>query len=292
MKFFLSLILFLLTAVVVVVTSSVAGDPSILISSGAEPSTVGYRTINNVFVGDWQQYGQVFTNFQSGLFTRLFLLILTILPTVFLLHYIVIGAKRFNHEGDEVLFFSAVIRLVHWIAAITFSLLVLTGLMVIFGKMFGGGSPVLLARTVHLCSALVFAGAALFMFVIWLKDMLPMPYDILWMLIAGGYLNKKKKPVPAGKFNGGQKMWFWLATVGGGVMAYTGWYLFNFQVSTDQLRLMAMIHNFLGAGLVAMFLVHLYMSLFAISGSIRSMITGYKPREEVEILHSRYIIPS
>jgi len=53
---------------------------------------------------------------------------------------------------------------------------------------------------------------------------------------------------------------------------------------------MAMIHNFLGAALVALFLVHLYMSLFAISGSITSMLTGYKPREEVEILHSRYNI--
>lgn len=107
-------------------------------------------------------------------------------------------------------------------------------------------------------------------------------------MIMGGYLSKKKKPVPAGKFNAGQKIWFWLATVGGGVMAYSGWYLYTFQATADQLRIMAIIHNFLGAALVALFLVHLYMSLFAISGAIRSMINGYKPQEEVEILHSRY----
>jgi len=75
-------------------------------------------------------------------------------------------------------------------------------------------------------------------------------------------------------------------------MAYTGWYLYTFQTTPDQLRIMAMIHNFLGAALAALFLVHLYMALFAIKGAITSMITGYKPREEVEILHSRYKISS
>ena len=119
-----------------------------------------------------------------------------------------------------------------------------------------------------------------------------MPCDIAWLFILGGYLSKKKKPVPAGKFNAGQKMWFWLATVGGGIMAYTGWYLYTFNAVTDQLRIMSLIHSFLGATLVALFLVHLYMSLFAIKGAITSMINGYKPREEVEILHSRYKIPS
>ena len=104
----------------------------------------------------------------------------------------------------------------HWLAALAFSLLVITGLLVIFGKFVGGGALVLTGRSVHLVSAAVFAVTAVLMFLIWLKDMLPMPCDIAWLFILGGYLSKKKKPVPAGKFNAGQKMWFWLATVGGG----------------------------------------------------------------------------
>ena len=271
---------------------SAANSPQILLGFSAEPSTATWLEVNSVFTGDWQQYGQTFTNFQPGLFNRMFLIILTLIPTVFLLHYIIIGAKHFDHDGPDVLFFPAFTRLVHWVAATAFSLLVITGLMVIFGKLIGGGTFVMTGRSVHLVSALVFAVTAVFMFLIWLKDMLPMPCDIAWLFILGGYLSQKKRPIPAAKFNAGQKMWFWLATVGGGVMAYTGWYLYTFKATTDQLRIMVMIHNFLGAALVALFLVHLYMSLFAISGSIRSMITGYKPREEVEILHSRYKIPS
>ncbi len=264
--------------------------PQIISAVGARPSTAAWLDINTAFTGDWQQYGQMFTNFQAGLFSRMFLFILTIIPAVFLIHYILIGAKHFDHDGPKVFYFSIFTRLVHLLAAISFSLLVITGLMVVFGKLIGGGAIVMMGRNVHLVSAMVFALTAVFMFLIWLKDMLPMPCDIAWLFILGGYLSKKKKPVPAGKFNAGQKMWFWLATVGGGVMAYSGWYLYTFRTTPDQLRIMAMIHNFLGAALVALFLVHLYMSLFAISGSLRSMITGYKSREEVEILHSRYKI--
>lgn len=271
---------------------SAANSPQILSGFGPEPSTATWLSVNTAYTGDWQQYGEVFTNLHSGLVKRIFLLILTLIPALFLIHYIVIGAKHFDHDGPQVLFFPAFVRLVHTIAAISFSLLVITGLMVIFGKLLNGGTVIMYGRSVHLISALVFAVAAIFMFLIWLKDMLPMPYDIAWLFIMGGYLSKKKKPIPAGKFNAGQKTWFWLATVGGGVMAYTGWYLYTFQSSPDMLRVMAIIHDFLGAALVALFLVHLYMSLFAIKGAITSMITGYKPREEVEILHSRYKIPS
>ena len=264
--------------------------PVAVTNVGTAPSTATYLQFNDAFTGDWQQYGQIFTTWQAGLFSRIFLFIVTLIPALFLIHYIIIGPKKFDHQGPQVYYFSILTRIVHWLAAVSFSLLVVTGLMVIFGKFIGGGSVVMTGRSVHILSAIVFTASAIPMFLIWLKDMLPAFYDIMWFFIMGGYLSKKKKPVPAGKFNAGQKIWFWLATVGGGFMAYSGWYMFTFQATTDQLRIMAIIHNFLGAALIALFLVHLYMSLFAISGAIRSMLTGYKTREEVEILHSRYKI--
>ncbi len=267
-----------------------AGSPQILLSPGSGPSTASFASINKVFTGDWQQYGQLFTTWQGGLFNRIFLLVLTIVPTVFLLHYIIIGAKSFSHAGTPIKFFGILTRFLHWLAALSFSLLVITGLMVVFGKFLGGGALIMSGRSVHLIAAIVFCLSAAGLFLIWLKDMLPMPHDILWLFIMGGYLSKKKKPIPAGKFNAGQKIWFWLATIGGGVMAWSGYNLYSFAAPTDQLRQMAILHNFLAAGLVGFFIIHLYMSLFAIKGSLASMITGYKSPEEVEILHSRYKI--
>ena len=238
--------------------------------------------------GDWQEYGQLFTHLQSSIFWKVFLGVITIIPAVFLLHFLIIGAKKFSHDGPEILFFNLFTRIVHWIGAISFGLLVVTGLLIIFGAFLGGGAPIRLARHIHIISAIVFAVDAVFMFLVWVKDMFPALYDIKWIFILGGYLSKKKKPVPAGKFNAGQKAWFWLATVGGGVMAYTGYIIWGMGADLDTVRLYVIIHNVLGMALVALFLTHVYMSLFAIKGSLTSMLTGYKPKEEVDILHSRY----
>ena len=278
-------------AAAVTLSTSVAAAAGSLLSSPAPPSDI-YLKLNTVFTGDWQRYGRLFTDYQgSGLFTSIFLLILTVLPALFLIHAIIIGPKRFDHDGEQILFFSPVTRFIHWLAALSFSLVVLTGLVIVFGKVFGGGAPGMTARVVHLAMAPVFAACALLLFLIWLKDMLPMPHDLGWLLIMGGYLSKGEKPVPASKFNLGQKVWFWLATAGGGVMGYSGYHLYLLRGPVDQLRQMALIHNFLGMALAAMYLVHLYMSLFAVSGALTSMITGRKPRREVEILHSRYPLP-
>ena len=71
-------------------------------------------------------------------------------------------------------------------------------------------------------------------------------------------------------------------------MAYTGYYIWQMGPDLDTVRLFVIIHNVLGMALVSLFTTHVYMSLFAIKGSLDSMLTGYKPKEEVDILHSRY----
>jgi formate dehydrogenase subunit gamma len=247
-----------------------------------------YSELYGGITGDWQQFGQLFTQLQGDLFWKIFLGVITVVPAVFLLHFMIVGAKSFSHDGAQILFFNAFTRLIHWIGAIAFSLLVITGLLIIFGGIIGGGAPIRFARTVHIVAAIVFAFDAVLMFLIWVKDMFPALCDIHWIFILGGYLSKEKKPVPAGKYNAGQKAWFWLSTVGGLVMAYTGYVIWGMQGELDMVRLYAIIHNVLGMVLVSLFLTHLYMSLFAIKGSLNSMITGYKPKEEVDILHSRY----
>ncbi|HKJ64592.1 MAG TPA: formate dehydrogenase subunit gamma [Desulfopila sp.] len=250
--------------------------------------SVYFNKLMGIIAGDWQGYGQLFTFLQDEWFATLFLAVIIVVPLVFLLHYLIVGAKHFDHDGEQILFFSKYARIVHFVAALSFSLLVITGLLVIFGAFFGGGIFIRSARYLHIISAVVFVVPGLLMFFLWVRDMLPQLHDIKWMFIVGGYLSKKKKPVPAGKFNAGQKMYFWFATVGGGVMAYTGYVLWGFGAQLDTVRIYAMIHNFLGMGIVAFYLTHVYMSVFAIAGSLESMKTGYKPKEEVDILHSRY----
>jgi formate dehydrogenase subunit gamma len=248
-----------------------------------------YHNLIGTITGDWQGYGQLFTTLQGQWFLKVFLIIITAVPGMFLLHYLIIGAKHFDHDGEQILFFPLFTRVVHFFAAVSFSLLALTGLMMVLGKYLGGGTVIRFARYVHIGAAIVFILPAVLMLIMWCKDMLPQFHDIAWMLILGGYLSKEKKPVPAGKYNAGQKMYFWLVTVGGVVMAYTGYIIWGMGATAlDTVRLYAIIHNILGMAILAFYLTHVYMSVFAIAGSLNSMKTGYKPKAEVDILHSRF----
>lgn len=246
-----------------------------------------YRQLISSIAGDdWTQWGGLFTLLQSKVFMWGFLFSITAVPAVFALHFLIIGAKHFDHGGKQILFFPLFARIIHFVGALSYSGLVITGLMIVFGSFFGGGALIRLARYVHLISALVALPAIFFMLVIWVKDMLPAKCDIKWCLIAGGYLSKKKVPVPAMKYNAGQKAWYWCAIPGGALMAVTGFFIWGFGADLNYIRMAAIIHNVLGIILVTFFLTHVYMCAFAIAGSLESMKTGYKPQEEVDILHS------
>lgn len=254
-----------------------------------------FGNLIHVITGDWQQYGELFTFLQGNeYFMWGFILIITVIPVVFALHLLIVGAKHFDHGGNQILFFPLFARIIHFIGALSFAALTITGLLIICGQFFGGGGFIRLARYVHIFGAILSLPAVVFMLIIWFKDMLPALCDIKWIFILGGYLSKKKVPVPAKKFNAGQKMWFWCAIPGGLIMLATGYIIWamgagielSFITTLDMVRVSTMVHMALGMIIVAFFLTHCYMSIFAIAGSLESMKTGYKPEEEVHILHS------
>lgn len=242
--------------------------------------------------------GALFTLLQSTYFKPLFFGVLFGIPAIFFIHYMIIGPMIFSHDRKKIYVFSVFNRMVHTIAGIAFIILIPTGLVMMFGTTFGGGEFVRFCKEIHAISTLLFIVSIVPMFFMWLKDMLPTSDDIKWMMILGGYLNKRKDPVPAGKFNAGQKMWYWIATLGGFLMILTGaiMYFQDFKIDfvaslitqIDLLRGSAILHNVLGLAVLALFLTHVYMSVFAIKGAIHSIITGYKEEEEVEILHSSF----
>jgi len=243
------------------------------------------------------QLGPKFVELQgSHFFSQTMGWVVGITLVIFLIHYLIIGPREFDRTGKRITVYTLFERTVHWIAALAFVLLVPTGMMILYGQYLGGGDPVRTARYIHDIATVLFAVSVVPMFFIWLIPMLPTWDDIKWFMIAGGYLSKKKREVPAGKFNAGQKMWFWIATLGGAVMIATGaaMYFQTFDLGiakalemnqTDLLRAAAIVHNVLAFAIVALFITHLYMSLFAIKGSLRSMINGTKREEEVKYLH-------
>ena len=254
---------------------------------------LGYDQVESLHLGYY------FTVLQSTYFKPIFFGVLVGIPAIFFIHYMIIGPMIFSHDRKKIYVFNVFHRMIHTMAGIAFILLIPTGLLLIFGSTFGGGELIRIAKEIHAISTILFIVCIIPMFFMWLKEMIPCMDDIKWMMIVGGYLNKRKDPVPAGKFNAGQKMWFWLATLGGFVMIATGAAMFfqDFKIDLfvswglsqiDFLRGSAIVHNVLGMAVLALFLTHVYMSVFAIKGAIHSMITGYKEEEEVEILHSSF----
>lgn len=254
---------------------------------------LSYQENGNTHLGD------LFVYLQTRLFENAYLFVIVLVPFVFLVHYLIIGPKKFKHDGKKYYVFTLFNRIIHGIAAISFIIIIPTGLIMMFGSTFGGGEFVKACKELHAVATVLFMISVIPMFLMWLKSMLFTEEDIKWFMILGGYLSKEKKPVPAGKFNAGQKMWFWVCTIGGVMMIFTGATLYvqdlNLAVLTmfglskiEMLRLCIIAHNAVGLAMVALFFTHVYMSIFAIKGAILSIINGYKEEEEVAILHSSY----
>ncbi len=287
------LFLFMVLAVSLLASHVLKDEPSAIFGKDLLINILNYDKEGSLHLGE------LFTLLQGKYFSMAFLAIAFGVPAVFLLHYLVIGPMIFSHDRKKIYVFTIFHRIIHWLAGFSFIVLVPTGFIMVFGTYFGGGDFVRISKELHALSTVIFAISVLPMLIMWFKEMLPIKADLQWLMIMGGYLNKRKDPIPAAKFNAGQKMWFWTCTLGGIIMILTGAVMFfqDFDFTfirdmglsqIDLLRLSAIVHNILGMAVAALFFTHLYMSVFAIKGAIHSMISGYKEEEEVEILHSIY----
>lgn len=237
-----------------------------------------------------QGLGELFTLLQNKFFAKIFLAIIILVPLAFLTHLMIFKSKSFSH-GVKYKVFSTYNIAIHWLAAVPFVIVCITGLIMIFGDKFGGGTFVRLARDLHGLGTIGFTIFGPLMFLMWVKASLPKVYDLKWLLMLGGYLTKGKtisQPIPSGQFNAGMKMWFWTCTVGGFIMIATGAVLYFQLAPINALRLSAIIHNVLGFAIIALLITHIYMSVFAIEGALSAMIDGTMGEEELAILHSYY----
>jgi formate dehydrogenase subunit gamma len=117
--------------------------------------------------------------------------------------------------GRRILRFTVWDRTIHWTVAISFVILGLSGLVLLFGKyillpVFGYtlfSWLGILSKNLHNFVGPVFLIAAALMFFTYLGRNIPRAYDITWLSKAGGMISGKH--VPSGFFNAGEKIVFW-----------------------------------------------------------------------------------
>jgi formate dehydrogenase subunit gamma len=173
-------------------------------------------------------------------------------------------------------------RLTHWVAAFSFIYLMLTGLAFWSPWLFwiaivlGGGQ---ISRTLHPWAGLIFAGAVLYMYVMWAGQMHTTETDKAWWKSIRHYIrNEDEQMPPAGRYNAGQKLLFWgffvcglLLLLSGLILWFPEWIPWNFRFLRYFAVLVHASSALLGIGL---FMIHVYMSVFAERGAFGSVIRG------------------
>lgn len=173
-------------------------------------------------------------------------------------------------------------RLTHWVAGVTYIYLLLTGLAfwspwLIWLAVILGGGPV--SRMLHPWAGLIFFGAVCNMYVMWSAQMKHTDADRAWWKAVKYYSsNQDEKMPPAGRYNAGQKFLFWgffwstVALLATGVVL---WFPESIPWNLRLLRyLSVLIHPVAALFTIGLFMVHVYMGVFAERGAFGSVIRG------------------
>src|ERR1700726_240814 len=168
------------------------------------------------------------------------------------LAYLIIGRVRIaeGRSGHKILRFKAFERFSHWLTAVSFVVLGLTGLNITFGKIvllplvgpdaFSDISQA--AKYVHNFTSFSFVVGLVFIIVIFFRDNLFERVDPDWLKKGGGLI--KNKHAPAGRFNLGEKLVYWFSLAAGIAVSASGFLLLFPFYGTDiaDMQLSQVVH--------------------------------------------------
>ncbi len=255
------------------------------VRDGANPyQTTQVRGVEtNILV---QSGGQTWRELRNGPITLYGGLILIVVPLLIFAFFRWKGPLSLHDKptGRMIERFSDWERMVHWATAISFVVLAVSGVIILFGKhvmlpVFGYTAfswLAILSKNLHNFVGPLFVFCTLVMFVTFVRDNIWRAMDFAWLAKAGGLLGGHE--VPAGRFNGGEKTWFWFGvTLLGIVVGATGLVLNfpNFAQTREIMQQANVIHAVAAVIFVAASLGHIYLGTVGMKGAYEAMRTGY-----------------
>lgn len=200
------------------------------------------------------------------------------------LTYLIVGRIRISagRAGKKILRFTFFERLSHWLTAVSFVLLGLTGLNITFGKMvllpvmgaeaFSRFSQA--SKYVHNFVSFAFIIGLIAIIALFIKDNMLRPVDLEWIKQGGGFI--KSKHAPAGRFNAGEKAVFWLAAGAGIAVTVSGLLmLFPFYgTGIAGMQIAQVVHALVAVLFVALIIAHIYIGTLGMEGAFEAMGTG------------------
>jgi formate dehydrogenase subunit gamma len=231
-----------------------------------------------------QPAGRVWDHFHEITLHRLGAIVILGMMVVLGLGYWLFGRIRISagRSGKKVKRFNAFERFSHWLTAVSFVVLGLTGLNITFGKflllpLIGPEAFSALAQAAkysHNFVGFSFMVGLFLIVTLWLKDNVPKKVDLDWIKQGGGFI--KSKHAPAGRFNAGEKMVFWLALGAGVAVAVSGLLLlFPFYgTNIASMQIAQVVHAIVAVLFIALILAHIYIGTLGMEGAFEAMGSG------------------
>ena len=252
------------------------------IRNGQAGYSTNKATEANVLI---QSGGENWRNLRNGPLASIggFALIFTLLAI--LAYHMKHGAMKLDEgrSGKTVTRWSKFDRILHWTTAGLFILLAITGLSMLFGKAVlipllgqdGFAAYASLGRVVHNYLGPLFVAVLLILILSWFKNNMITDDDKRWFKSGGGGIVGHKH-ASCGRFNAGEKIWFWLVTVLGIGVAITGLILDfpNFDQVRNTMQNMSLTHATLALIWTAVAFGHIYIGTVGSEGSLDGMVTG------------------
>ena len=185
--------------------------------------------------------------------------------------------------GRVLLRFTPWERLVHWTTAISFVILAVSGIVMLFGRYVilpAMGYTIfstlaIISKNLHNFVGPLFVVCTIIMFFTFVRDNMWRAYDWKWFRKFGGLVSGEH--VPSGRFNAGEKAWFWFGvTILGIIVSASGLVLDfpNFGQGRETMQISNVVHAVAAVIFMAMSLGHIYLGTIGLEGSYDSMRHG------------------
>ena len=183
---------------------------------------------------------------------------------------------------DRIIRYTAGTRINHWVVAISFVLLALSGLALFHPALFWltnlfGGGP--WTRILHPFIGCVMVAAFYLLGAHFWRDNLMQPRDWIWLRKIDDVVGNREENLPdVGRYNAGQKLLFFTLVVCliglllSGIVIWRVYFSAFFPIGV--IRAAALLHALFAFVLIASIIVHIYAGIW-VKGSIRAMTRGW-----------------
>jgi formate dehydrogenase subunit gamma len=184
---------------------------------------------------------------------------------------------------DQVQRYNFAERAYHWINAIAYTYLMLTGLAIFtplaywLAYVLGGPATI---RYWHPWIGLIYLATIFWMHRMWKRDMQKIPEDERWSKNLRAYAeNRDELMPPQGRFNAGQKQFWWVMLYCTIILLITGIIMWIPEKMPRELHwvlpITVFIHSATALVTIAAFIIHVYMSIWVTPGSMKAMVEGH-----------------